>query len=134
METAAIYGAALGLRSGWRSQAWRWSPPPRPVPSATGAWPWPARPASPRPRSPGGMALALQPGREGTLGWLLAGAGGRDETPGRLGLGRARSFQAGAPGGRRVWPRGGRSGLLKAAVWLSLRSREETGAGGKELF
>lgn len=50
LETAAICSVALGLRSGWRSEAWRPSPPPRPVPSATRARPWPARPASPRPR------------------------------------------------------------------------------------
>lgn len=65
-----------GLRSGWRSQPWRWSPPPRPVPSATRAWPWPAPPPRSVYAAPAGRLGAPQPGREVTLSRLLAGAGG----------------------------------------------------------
>lgn len=101
-----------------------------------------------------GWLGAPQPGRGAALGRLLAGAGRGGEILGGLGQGRARSFEARcAPeawvrrghGGRsgRGWVAamagrsrapGGRSGLLRAAVWLRLRSREEKGRRRKGSF
>lgn len=137
LETAAICSVALGLRWGWRSLPWRWSPPPRPVPSATRARPWTALPALPGPRGPGGGWLgAPQPGQGASLGWLRVGAG-RGATPvgGEVGggwvrLGKHRARGGGGRSARGVGrgsggaPRapGGRAGLLKAAVWLGLRT------------
>lgn len=143
LETAAICSLALGLRWGWRSLPWRWSPPPRPVPSATRARPWPALPALPRPRGPsGGWLVAPQPRQGATLGWLRVGAG-RGATPvggevrgGGLRSGKHRAWRGrggqsargmGRGRGGAPWAPGGRAELLKPAVWLRLRSREEQG-------
>lgn len=96
------------------------SPPPRPVPSATRALPWPVGPSSPDPRGPvGGWGAAAEPGR-GLWSWLSAGLG-RGRRRGLAGreVSRGRGEAARAPGGR--------ARLLKAAVWLRLRSREEKG-------
>lgn len=149
LETATICSVALGLRSGWRWQSWRPSPPPRPVPSATRARPWPVRPAPPGPRGPGGgWAAALPPeegpGRSG-VGWgrakgksgcdpqvsraggsvrPLAGyvaAGGGAPAGAGPGAGCSRGEAPRAPGGRRIAKR---CGLAKIAEPRRERAQE----------
>lgn len=137
LETAAICSVALGLRWGWRSLPWRWSPPPRLVPSATRARPWTALPSLPGPHGPGGGWLgAPQPGQG--AGWGATPAGG-EVGGGGVRLGKHRARGAVCPrGGSRQWRGALGAGwarrIAKSCGLARVADLRGEGAGRRDLF